>query len=63
MKLGVKKFYTTYELAQVLDLSISTVVKWCEKGYIKSIKTMGGHRRITVVEVSHIKKKMGIKEI
>ncbi len=39
-------FYTTHEAAQVLGVSLPTVVNWIKARRLKAHRTPGGHRRI-----------------
>jgi excisionase family DNA binding protein len=43
---GVRSFYTTFEAAQLLGVSLPTVVNWIKARRIKAHRTPGGHRRI-----------------
>lgn len=40
--------FSPKQVAQALEVSESSVKRWCDKGSIVTIKTMGGHRRITL---------------
>ncbi len=42
----MRRFYTTYEAAHVLGVSLPTVVNWIEARRLKAHRTPGGHRRI-----------------
>ncbi|PIU83948.1 MAG: hypothetical protein COS68_01355 [Elusimicrobia bacterium CG06_land_8_20_14_3_00_38_11] len=37
---------TTYQISQMVNADISTVIDWIDKGLLKAYKTPGGHRRI-----------------
>lgn len=39
---------TTSSAARYLGVSVSTVQRWVELGVLKSDKTAGGHRRISM---------------
>jgi excisionase family DNA binding protein len=39
-------FYTTFEAAQILGVSLPTVVNWIKARRLKAHRTPGGHRRI-----------------
>lgn len=41
---------TTTQIAKLSGVCKVTVQRWCDKGYFKSMKTKGGHRRIRVEE-------------
>jgi len=38
--------YTTVEVAKRLGVSMQTVQRWVDAGYLQAWKTLGGHRRI-----------------
>jgi len=42
----MRLFYTTYEAAHLLGVSLPTVVNWIKARRIKAHRTPGGHRRI-----------------
>jgi excisionase family DNA binding protein len=42
----MRRFYTTFEAARVLGVSLPTVVNWIKARRIKAHRTPGGHRRI-----------------
>ncbi len=42
----MRRFYTTYEAAHLLGVSLPTVVNWIKARRIKAHRTPGGHRRI-----------------
>ena len=42
----MRSFYTTFEAAQVLGVSLPTVVNWIKGRRLKAHRTPGGHRRI-----------------
>lgn len=46
-----KNYLTTTELARLCGVSRFTIINWTKKGKIKSIETVGGHRRIPLSEV------------
>ncbi|MDO8734986.1 MAG: response regulator, partial [Elusimicrobiota bacterium] len=37
---------TTYQISQMVNVDITTVIDWIDKGLLKAYKTPGGHRRI-----------------
>ena len=39
-------YYTTYQVAKVLGVSLPTVVNWVKSGLLMAHRTPGGHRRI-----------------
>ncbi|HTN50867.1 MAG TPA: helix-turn-helix domain-containing protein [Anaeromyxobacter sp.] len=42
----MRRFYTTFEAARLLGVSLPTVVNWIKARRIKAHRTPGGHRRI-----------------
>lgn len=38
--------FTTFQIARLCDVDISTVINWIDAGKLKAYKTPGGHRRI-----------------
>lgn len=40
------KPFTTYQISQMVNVDITTVIDWIDKGLLKAYKTPGGHRRI-----------------
>ncbi len=47
MKKAVKDHYSPKQVAAALDVSESSVKRWCDRGAIQVLKTVGGHRRVT----------------
>ncbi|MFY3745603.1 MerR family transcriptional regulator [Anaeromyxobacter sp. Red801] len=45
-------FYTTFEAARLLGVSLPTVVNWIEARRLKAHRTPGGHRRIAREELA-----------
>lgn len=46
-----KSTYTTGEVATLLGITIPTVIRYCETGYIPYHKTETGHRRISAADI------------
>ncbi|MFM8584540.1 MAG: helix-turn-helix domain-containing protein, partial [Planctomycetaceae bacterium] len=42
---------TPRQVAKAIDVSESSVKRWCDRGIIPSVKTAGGHRRIPISSV------------
>jgi len=42
-----KPLYTTNEIANILNCSITSIVIWMKEDKLKGFKTPGGHRRVT----------------
>lgn len=57
-ELKEKKWFTTYEVARILDVSPMTVWRWCKSGKIKAGKTPGGYYSIPREEVEKILRQM-----
>lgn len=53
-----QKPFDTGEMAQILGVSSQTVAEYCNKGIIRCIRTLGGHRRITVGEAERVLSKI-----
>jgi excisionase family DNA binding protein len=53
-------YYTTFEAAQVLGVSLPTVVNWIKARRIKAHRTPGGHRRISREDLAGFMLRQGI---
>ena len=51
---------TVYKASQYCNVSSKTIINWIESGHIKAYKTVGGHRRINVVDLEAFMQKQGI---
>ena len=51
---------TTSSVAELLQVSPSTVKRWCEEGSLESRRTPGGHRRITLSDALDTARARGI---
>jgi len=40
------RFFTTHEVAQLVHVSPSAVLRWIDQGLLKAFRTPGGHRRV-----------------
>lgn len=40
--------FSPKQIAEALEVSESSVKRWCDKGSIPTVRTLGGHRRITL---------------
>jgi len=47
----VEDLVTPRQVALAIDVSESSVKRWCDRGIIPSVKTAGGHRRIPISSV------------
>lgn len=54
------KSYTTFEAAKLLKYTPQAVIKWCNKGMLKSSRSPGGHRRIIASEIIRFKKRYNL---
>lgn len=45
------KYYTTFQAAGLLGVSLATVVNWTRDGLLAAHRTPGGHRRIAEVDL------------
>ncbi len=45
-KLSKKKVFTTFEVAQVCEVTPVTIQNWIDKGWLHAYRTPGGHRRV-----------------
>jgi excisionase family DNA binding protein len=45
------EFYSTAELARLLNVNASTVKRWANSGRLHCYKTIGGHRRFSLKQV------------
>ena len=53
-----KEYYTTFEAAIELHVSVQTVVRWAEQGLLPMLKTIGGRRRLEAEGVHDLWQKM-----
>ena len=51
------KPFTTYQISQMVNADISTVIDWIDSGKLKAYKTPGGHRRIKWADLVKFLKK------
>lgn len=55
-------YLTTSDVARLCGVSRFTVINWANKGRIKVIKTVGGHRRIHALDAMALARGFGEKE-
>lgn len=48
----MRRFYTTFDAARLLGVSLPTVVNWIKARRLKAHRTPGGHRRISAEELA-----------
>lgn len=53
-----KSFYTTHTAAKKLLVTPTTIIQWIKDGKIKTMKTLGQHRRIPAKEIDRIWEEM-----
>ena len=58
--LPMRRFYTTFEAAHVLGVSLPTVVNWIKARRLKAHRTPGGHRRIAREELASFMSRHGM---
>ena len=58
--LPMRRFYTTFEAAHVLGVSLPTVVNWIKARRLKAHRTPGGHRRIAREELAAFMSRHGM---
>lgn len=46
-----RPLWTTTDVARALNVGVSSVKRWTDEGALKSVKTVGGHRRYTLTAV------------
>ncbi len=51
------KLYTIGEISEILGVSIGTLRRWEKKGKLKSVRTLGGHRRYSLEDVKILETK------
>ncbi|BDG02449.1 MerR family transcriptional regulator [Anaeromyxobacter oryzae] len=56
----MRSFYTTFEAARLLGVSLPTVVNWIKARRIKAHRTPGGHRRIAREDLAAFMVRQGI---
>ena len=53
-----RRSYSTLEVGKILGVWYSTVIYWCNKGWVKHTRTIGGHRRISRAEVKRLARRL-----
>jgi methanogenic corrinoid protein MtbC1 len=48
---GMKRYYSSRDLAEMLSVNESTIKRWSDTGYIQCNRTKGGHRRFSLQSV------------
>lgn len=60
--IGLTGSLTTHEMANLCEVTSSTIIEWIKRGKIKCTRTLGGHRRIPVSEYERITSEMNSEE-
>ena len=55
-----EQFLKTHQVAQVLQVSVSTAKRWIDKGDMTSNRTLGKHRHVLAAEVLRFAKERGL---
>lgn len=50
-RLGMKELLSPKQVAQALGVSESSLKRWCDQGLIATVRTGGGHRRVSLADV------------
>lgn len=45
------RFFTSHEVANILGVTPSSVIKWINRGILKAFSTPGGHRRVSATNL------------
>jgi DNA-binding transcriptional MerR regulator len=54
------RFYSTADLARVCGVSISTIKRWTDAGWLRCVRTPGGHRKYRVQDVADAARRLGL---
>lgn len=54
------RFYTTFEAARIIGVSLPTVVNWIKARRVKAHRTPGGHRRISAEDLAEFMLRHGM---
>jgi len=55
----MKKFVSPRQVALAIDVSESSLKRWCDQGLIPTVKTAGGHRRLPIGAVADFLRRRG----
>ena len=47
----MNRIFTSHEVASLVQVSPSSVLKWIEQGKLRAFRTPGGHRRVAREEL------------
>ena len=59
----MEKLFSTTELARMWNVSESTVKRWADSGDLRCVKTVGGHRRFQLEEISRFQRVHGFDAV
>ena len=45
--------YNSYQLAEIIGVNVSTIKRWTESGKLNCTKTVGGHRKFNLNDISN----------
>ncbi len=55
----LRQLVTPKQVAQAINVSESSLKRWCDRGLLKTVRTPGGHRRVAVADVVEFLRKSG----
>ncbi len=55
----MKKLVTPKQVAQAINVSESSLKRWCDRGLLTTVRTAGGHRRLALDDVFHFLRESG----
>jgi excisionase family DNA binding protein len=54
------RYFTSHEVAKILGITRSSVVKWISQGKLNAFRTLGGHRRVPAAELVRFAREHGM---
>lgn len=54
-------YFSTEQVARLLNVTVSTIKRWADEGIIACVKTPGGHRKFELTEVTRFAEKHGMQ--
>jgi excisionase family DNA binding protein len=54
------RYFTSHEIAVILQVTPSSVVKWINEGILSAFRTPGGHRRVSATELVRFAQEFGM---
>ncbi len=55
----MKKLVTPKQVAKAINVSESSLKRWCDRGLLTTVRTAGGHRRLALDDVFHFLRESG----